>query len=192
MIKNKWDREINEQTRVEQPGTVTRYPRFTLAEPASWSRVLLKYWSWIVLMTVAVTAGAAAVAEMQTPIYKAQAEVAVYPTSSAGGSALMGTEKGIASSGAVLSIVSQSLPIPESKLQHGLSISVPVDSDVLQISFSDPNPQVAQNVAEAVAETYVVYRTPKVPPTASGNTSATPPTAGAVQAAVITDAALPT
>jgi polysaccharide biosynthesis transport protein len=197
VIRNKWDREINEQTRVEQPGTVTRYPRFTLAEPASWSRVLLKYWSWIVLMTVAVTAGAAAVAEMQTPIYKAQADVAVYPTSSAGGSALqpfvMGTEKGIASSGVVLSIVSQSLPIPESKLQHGLSISVPVDSDLLQISFSDPNPQVAQNVAEAVAETYVVYRTPKVPPTASGSASATASPAGAgVRAAVITDAALPT
>jgi len=146
------------------------------------------------VMTVAVTAGAAVLAEIQTPIYKAQAEVAVYPTSSAGGIALqpfvMGTEKGIASSGALLAIVSQSLFIPESTLQHGLSVSVPVDTDLLQISFSDPNPQLAQTVAEAVAETYVIYGTSKALPTASGSNSAT--ASPAVQAAVITDAALPT
>ena len=54
------------------------------AERGSWSRVLLKHWSWILLMTAAVTAGAVALSEMQTPIYKAQAVVAVYPPSWAG------------------------------------------------------------------------------------------------------------
>jgi succinoglycan biosynthesis transport protein ExoP len=197
VIRNKRDREINEQSRGEQPSTFNRYARFTLAEPASWSRVLLKYWSWILLMTFAVTASAGVVAEMRTRIYTAQADVAVYPMSSAGGSALqpfvMGTEKGIVSSGAVLSIVSQSLLIPVSKLQHGLSVSVPVDTNLLQISFSDPNPHVAQTVAEAIAEAYVVYGTSKALPTASGNASATASAAGAaVLAVVITDAALPT
>src|SRR5712691_9579236 len=92
--------------------------RFTLGERGSWSRVLLKHWSWILLMTAAVTAGAAALAEMQTPIYKAQAEVAVYPANSAGSGLqpfVMGTEKGIASSGAVLSVASQFLFTSESK-----------------------------------------------------------------------------
>ena len=166
-------------------------PRFTIGEHGSWSRVIFKQWSWIVLMTFVVTGGAAVLAERQTPIYKAQAEVAVYPTSSAGGTALqpfvMGTEKGIASSGALLSIVSQSLRIPESTLQRGLSVSVPVDTDLLQISFSDPDPQVAQNVAEAVAETYVTYGTSMSLPTTRGGVSSP-----GVQASVITDAARPT
>jgi capsular exopolysaccharide synthesis family protein len=164
------------------------------AERGSWSRVLLKHWSWILLMTAAVTAGAVALSEMQTPIYKAQAVVAVYPPSWAGSAVpiVLGTEKGIISSGAVLSIASQSLLISESTLQRGLSISIPVDTDLLVISFSDPDPQLAQSVAEGIAQAYVTYRSWKAPPVATGNTSATPSTAEAVQAAVITDAPLPT
>ena len=164
------------------------------AERAAWSRLLLKHWSWIVLITAVVTAGAAVLSEMQTPMYKAQAEVAVSPPSSAGSATpfILGTEKGVASSGAVLSIASQSLLIPESRLRRGLAISIPVDTDLLVISFSDPDPQVAQSVAEGIAQAYVAYRTPIVPPTATTKTPATPSTAEPVQAVVITDAALPT
>ena len=167
--------------------------RFSVGAPGSWSRVLLAHWSWIVLTTSLVTAVAAAVAEMQTPIYKAQAEVAVYPASATGGALqpfVMGTEKGIASSGAVLSSASQSLLISESQLERGLSISIPVDTDILVISFRDPSPQVAQNVAEGVAEAYVVYRGSTPTPIAGGKAS--PSTVGAVQATIITDAVLPT
>ena len=187
----------HDQAPGEQPGNaVAGHRRFTLGDHGLWSRVLLARWSWILLMTIGVTAGAAALSEMQTPMYEARSEVAVYPASSAGSSALssvlMGTEKRTASSGAVLSIASQSLLISESKLQRGLSISIPVDTDLLVISFSDPDPQMAQSVAEGVAQAYVAYRTWKAPPIATGNTSTTPPTAGAVQVVVITDAALPT
>jgi capsular exopolysaccharide synthesis family protein len=169
--------------------------RFTPGERGSWSRVLLKHWSWILLITAAVTAGAAALAEMQTPIYRAQAEVAVYPANSAGSGLqpfVMGTEKGVASSGAVLSVASQFLFTSESKLQRGLSIRIPVDSDILQISFSDPDPQVAQTAAEQIAQAYVAYRSVKAAPTTTGNTAATPSTAEALRATVITDAELPT
>ncbi len=133
---------------------VVGHRRFTLGEPGSWSRVLLAYWSSILLLTLVVTAGAGALAEMQTPIYKSQAVVAVYATSSGGTGALqsfvMGTEKGVASSGAVLSVASQSLLIPVGTLQHGLSITVPADTDLLLISFSDPNPQVAPRARDRV------------------------------------------
>src|SRR5207248_4490625 len=114
--------------------------RFSLGAPGSWSRVLLAKWSWMVLTTSLVIAVAAAVAEMQTPIYKAEAEVAVYPASATGTALqpfVMGTEKGIASSGAVLSSASQTLLISESRIERGLSISIPVDTDLLVISFSD-------------------------------------------------------
>ena len=167
--------------------------RFSLGASGSWSRVLLARWSWIVLTAGLVTGVAAVVAEMQTPIYKAQAEVAVYPTS-ATGSALqpfvMGTEKGIASSGAVLSSASQSLDISDTQIERGLSISIPVDADLLVISYADPSPQVAQAVAQSVAEAYVVYRGST--PTPIAGAKASPTSAGAVQATIITDATLPT
>src|SRR5204863_279744 len=86
----------------------------------------------IIVTAVLMTVGAGALAEMQTPIYKSQAEVAVYAASSAGNSAVqsyvMGTEKRVASSGAVLSVASQSLLISVGNLQHGLSITVPAET----------------------------------------------------------------
>jgi capsular exopolysaccharide synthesis family protein len=198
MIKDKWDHEIRETARGIAPasGRISRTAAGSppAVERGAWSRVLLKHWSWILLITAAVTAGAGALAETQTPIYKAQAEVAVYPPSWAGSAVpiVLGTEKGIASSGAVLSNASQSLLIPESTLKRGLSISIPVDTDLLVVSFSDPDPQVAQSVADGIANAYVQYRTPNAPPSASGNTSGTPSTAETVKAVVITNATLPT
>jgi capsular exopolysaccharide synthesis family protein len=103
----------------------------------------------------------------------------------------MGTEKGIASSGAVLTRASKSLLIPVSKLQHGLTITVPVDSDLLVFSYTDPDPQVAQSAAEGVAQAYVAYRTSIGQPAPARTTSATATTPGAVQVVVVTDATLP-
>jgi succinoglycan biosynthesis transport protein ExoP len=184
MIKERWDGDAGKTT------AIASHPRFTLGAPGSWSRVLLAHWSWIALMTIAVTAVAAVVAEIQTPIYKAQAEVAVYPTAANAGAAqpfVMGTEKGIASSGAVLSLASQALSLPESRLENGLSITVPVDTDLLVIAFSDPSPLVAQSVAQEVAEAYVLYRSSTVRPT--GTTGAS---SSVAQAVIVTDATFPT
>ncbi len=198
MIRDRWKNEIRADERAdpEQPGNaVAGHPWLAPRERGFWSRVLLRYWSWILVITAVAIAAAAGVAEVQTPIYTSQATVAVYPasgTSSGLQPSVMGTEKGIASSGAVLSLASQSLLIPVSKLQRGLSITVPVDADLLVISFADPNPQVAQSVAEGIAQAYVAYRTSINQPTSARNAPATPSTTGAVQAAVITDAALPT
>jgi polysaccharide biosynthesis transport protein len=198
VTRDRWKSEIRgDEPANPQPSGSAVAGHLWLAsrERGYWSGVLLRYWSWILVITAVVIAAAAGVAEVQTPIYTSQATVAVYPasaTSSALQPFVMGTEKGIASSGTVLSIASQSLLIPVSKLQHGLSITVPVDSDLLLISFSDQNPQVAQSVAEGIAQAYVAYRTSINQPTSARNAPSTPSTAGAVQAAVITDATLPT
>jgi capsular exopolysaccharide synthesis family protein len=104
----------------------------------------------------------------------------------------MGTEKGIVSSGAVLSLASKSLLIPVNKLQHGLSVTVPADTNLLVISYSDADPQVAQSAAEAIAHAYVAYRTSTNQQTTTRAGTAPPSPAGAVQATVVTDAALPT
>ena len=157
-----------------------------------WSRFLIARLTWILLMTIFVTASAGAFLVLQKPLYRSQATVAVYPASGVSSAVqpfVMGTEKGVASSGAVLSLASQSLLIPVGKLQSGMSITIPVDSDLLVISYSDPNPQVAQSVAEAIAQAYVAYRT--TPLGATNVKSGTSSTA-TLQAAVVTDATLPT
>ncbi len=174
--------------------------------PGSWSRFLLARLPWILLITLAVTAGAAALAWTQTPTYTSQADVVVYPASSQTGSSVqqttdMGTEKGIASSGAVLVLASRSLHVPERLLQNGLSVSVPVDTELLTISFSDPNRYEARRLAQGLARAYVTFRNPKPPAVkvkgqgklAKSVTVTTPPPAppGAVQAAIITPASLP-
>jgi tyrosine-protein kinase len=202
MIRDKWDQESRGTSRGmarawrrNAPTDAGSQPEAVepLGERGSWPRLLLKHWTWIVLVTAAATAAAGAVSLMLTPVYEAQAEVAVYPPSWAGSAVpiVLGTEKGIASSDAVLWMASQSLLIPESKLRHGLSITIPVDADLLVISYSDPDPQVAQSAAEGIAQAYVAYRTPQVPPTTTGNPPATPSTVDALQATLITDAALP-
>jgi tyrosine-protein kinase len=199
----RWGRRSRNEARLRRPGDrqgakqparsgIATPARFTLGVLGPWPRVLIAHWAWIVLMTVVVTGGATVLAEMQTRTYRAEAEVAVY-AAAAEGTALqpfvMGTEKGIASSGNVLSIASQSLLISETRLQRGLSVTVPVDTDLLVISFTDPNPQLAQSVAEGVAQAYVAYRTWQAP-VATGKTPPTPPP-GALQPAVVSDATLP-
>jgi succinoglycan biosynthesis transport protein ExoP len=195
VIGDSWEGEVAQRTAGMDPPQrrlqgIGAGPRATV-DRGYWRRFLVAHSTLILLITAAVTAGAAAVSALQTPVYRAQAEVAVYPPSSAGSSTafVMGTEKGIASSGAVLSIASDSLLIPVSKLQRGVTISIPVDSDLLVVSFSDPNPQLAQSAAETIAQAYVIYRAPKSATPAPNGAAATPV---AVSASVITDAQLPT
>ena len=156
-----------------------------------WSRFLVARLVWILLTTILVTASAGAFLVLQKPMYKSQATVAIYPAAGATSAVqpfVMGTEKGVASSGAVLSLASQSLLIPVTRLQSGLSITIPVDSDLLVISYSDPNPQVAQSAAEAIAQAYVAYRTTSLGGT---NVKTGSPSTASLQAAVVTDATLP-
>ena len=165
------------------------------------ARFLRAHLVWILLIALVVTAGAYVVAKTQKSIYTAQATVVVFGESASANSqqpVVMATEKGIVSSQAVLSIATRSVGLSQSALQNGLSVTVPVDTDLLQIAFSDPNPRLAQRAAEGIAYAYVAYRTPKPPVVASGTktTNTTPTTSpivpGAVRPSLITDAALPT
>jgi succinoglycan biosynthesis transport protein ExoP len=164
------------------------------------ARLLRAHLGWILLIALAVTAGAYVVAKTQNAKYTAQATVVVFAESASANSqqpVVMATEKGIVSSRAVLSIAARSVEISETALQNGLSVAVPVDTDLLQIAFSDPNPQLAQRAAEGIAYAYVAYRTPKPPVVAPGpKTPTTTPTTtpvvpGAVRPSLISDAALP-
>jgi tyrosine-protein kinase len=81
-------------------------------------------------------------------------------------------------------------------LSHGLSVSVPASSSILQIGYSDPVPWVARERAQVIAESYVRYRSPKPAPAKKGAKAAgingVAPTVSTLRATVITPASLPT
>lgn len=164
--------------------------------PGGWNRFLLAHLRWILIITLLVVGAAAAYAHHQTPMYKTQTQVNVWfssPDPAALAGPNMVTEKGIVSSGAVLSIAAHSLGVPVAVLQKGLSVTVPASSSIMEIGYTDPVPWVARERAQVISEAYVAYRTPKPAP-APRHTSAA--ANGAVtttlHATLITAATLPT
>lgn len=117
----------------------------------------------VVLVTAAVTVlAAAALTAMQTKVYEATSAVVVQtpPWQSAPAEPNMATESQVARSLAVARVVEQNLGLhaPLSQLLGQLSVRVPVDSDVLKLTYSSPQPRVAQARAQAFAQAYVDVR----------------------------------
>jgi capsular exopolysaccharide synthesis family protein len=155
---------------------------------------------WILLITLAVTAGAAVYSWSRTPMYRAEAEVLVDPLVVAGmapETPNMETEKELASSGAVLEAASSSVAVRARDLSRGISVTVPVDSRVLRITYAHRNPREAARIAQALADAYVAFHSDQQgsrPSGRSGQDAANRPMgslAGAVQGVVITPAAAP-
>ena len=156
--------------------------------PGSWSRLLLAHARWILGVTLAVVAAAALFAFTQTKSYTATADALVEPSAAAGGGAaqqpVLATEESVVSSGAVLSKASQAIGVPVAELSHGLSVTAKGASYVLHISYTNPNPHVAQQRAQAVAQAYTSFRS--TTPAANGAPNTAP------VAKLITPAPLPT
>jgi succinoglycan biosynthesis transport protein ExoP len=88
----------------------------------------------------------------------------------------------------VLAIAAHSLQVPQAQLVDGFSVTVPASTYLLQIDYSDPNPYVAQQRAQAIAHAYASYRSvPQTSATTGTKKITTTPTA-----AVVTGASLPT
>lgn len=122
---------------------------------------------WILLVTVLVVASALAFSFQQTPIYQAQAEVLVNPTTTVGGvvdaagTLNLENESTVAQSTGVAQLVSKD--VNPYALLANLTVTVdPPDSTILVFQYSDPDPQVAANRANAFAVSYLGYRRSKI------------------------------
>jgi capsular exopolysaccharide synthesis family protein len=128
-------------------------------------------------------------------MYKSQASVVVQPAGTQSSSLQapdMATEKGIVSSAVVLNIAAHALHLPMGQLSNGLSVASPGSTYLLNIAYSNPNKYTAQQRAEAIAEAYVTYRTPKPPPESKSGKPAKPVVITTPTATLITPASLPT
>jgi capsular exopolysaccharide synthesis family protein len=129
---------------------------------------VLRYRKWsIVAIAAVVILSALAFTLKQTPTYRAEAQVVVTPFSSSiaqqGAPPIpnMDTEKSLADSEAVASIVDQKLALNVStqSLLKNLTVTVPTNTELLKIDYSSPSATQAQKVAQAFAEGYLRYRT---------------------------------
>jgi succinoglycan biosynthesis transport protein ExoP len=164
-------------------------------EPGAVPRFLLKHLRWILLVTLVVTAGAALYSWSQTPTYRAEVDVLVDPrvvTDTAPPQPPnMETEKAVASSGVVLGAAASALHVRADELEEGLSIKVPVDTHVLQITYSHRNPAEARRRVQGLAEAYVAFHAQQEPPSQPDKVKTTTSLAGIVQGVIITPAGIP-
>jgi succinoglycan biosynthesis transport protein ExoP len=122
---------------------------------------------WIIIaVTAAVLGSSLLLSSLQAPVYNSTASVLVEvpsgQTASVGPN--MATEKRVASSSAVAKIVLAKLhlPDPPDKLLRGLSVEVPVDTEILNVGYAAGDPDVAQQRAETFAQAYLIYREQKL------------------------------
>ncbi|MEA2508102.1 MAG: tyrosine-protein kinase [Actinomycetota bacterium] len=129
---------------------------------------VLRYRKWSVLAIAAVVIlSALAFTFQQTPIYTSQAQVEVQPfslTAIQQGQPVppnMDTEKNLVSSATVASLVLKDLSLQESTktLLQNLAVTVPTNTEILQISYSSPKAAEAQQIAAGFATAYLQYRT---------------------------------
>ena len=118
---------------------------------------------WIIsAVAVFVMAVAVGASFLQTPVYRATADVLVMapaqdnPPSEPN----MDTEKKLVSSASVTTLVISlhQLKTTPQVLLSRLSVDVPVNTSILQISYSDRDPDQARNIAQAFAEGYLGFR----------------------------------
>ena len=119
---------------------------------------------WTVLTATAIVAAAALFASSsRTPIYASTAQVliGILPQAGVDIQPNMDNEKRIAESLAVAQQVAAEyrFGVSPDVMLNSLSVDVPVNTDILAITYAHPDPHVAEVRAQAFADTYVKFRT---------------------------------
>jgi succinoglycan biosynthesis transport protein ExoP len=126
---------------------------------------ILRYRKWtILLITAVVVASALFFSFRQTPIYESETRVLVRPSTPPVGVAPtivnLDTERALVDSAAVASLVRKELDLQRSvdALLESLEVSVETNTEILAIRYSDPDPLVAQRLAQGFAQAYTTFR----------------------------------
>lgn len=122
--------------------------------------VLRTFWLPILLVTALVVGSAAALVAARAPVYVATGAVLVNADRQGGAPLLpqMGTERAIATSAEIAERAADSLALPPATAARNLTVTVPVDATVLQLTYAAATPEGAQAGARAFIEAYVDYR----------------------------------
>lgn len=119
------------------------------------------------MVTVVVVGTALGTLFLRPATYSSTASVLVNPVPARGAAPQpvdMATEKAIVASAAVLTEASSDLGLPLSTVADSLSVDVPVDTRILEITSEAATATEARRRAGAIARAYVTYRVDAYPP----------------------------
>jgi succinoglycan biosynthesis transport protein ExoP len=132
------------------------------APPINGSLLWRRRWT-VLAATAIVTAAALFASSSRTPVYTSTAQVLVGTLPQAGVEVQpnMDNEKRIADSLGVAQEVAAEyrFGVPPDVMLRSLSVDVPVNTDILAITYAHTDPHVAEVRAQAFADTYVKFRT---------------------------------
>jgi len=132
--------------------------RNSLTGPAS-RGIILSYLWLIVAVTLLTTAAAGAIVATRPQNFVASSQLVVYPGPRIAATAPdMGTEREVAQSGVVATTAASSLGTSVEAASAGLSVSVPVDANVLRLEYAAPTAERALAGANAFTQAYLTYR----------------------------------
>jgi succinoglycan biosynthesis transport protein ExoP len=127
---------------------------------------VLRRQRWLIVLAAALGLGAGfGYSIASTPVYTGTAEVLVRPMSldpldSAADDFSVETEREVVLSSAVARIAARRLgaPSPQALLEH-VEVDIPAESRVMEIAYSDPDPNRAYMASAAFADAYLEFRT---------------------------------
>jgi succinoglycan biosynthesis transport protein ExoP len=119
-------------------------------------------WTFVAMIIVVVGA-TATLSYRKTPIYQAQTRVLVQPYPSADSSSLitpnLNTESQLVSSEQVAANVGDQLGLDGTRsVLSGLAVEAVEETEVLNVAYSSPDPRLAEDAANAFAQSYIEYR----------------------------------
>ena len=138
------------------------------AEPLREYLLVLRRRKWSILALTALTVVSALVFSFrQTPMYESTVRVQLKPQTASQylqgvpvtSLISMDTERELAQSVAVSSIVGNRLGRDPVALLKRLSVTIPTNTAILELVFQDPSPQVAAAGADAFANAYLLFKT---------------------------------
>jgi len=136
---------------------------------------------WLVLFVASCTVGLVGLYSFtRTPVYTAKTEILVRPVVTSAADFAQGldvnvdTEIQVVDSAAVAQLAKQKMGSPLSALDllKHVSVTVPQNTEVIEISYSDPDPRTAQRGAQAFADSYLEFKTQQAIDASSSRTAA--------------------
>lgn len=124
---------------------------------------MVRLYAWVMAFTVGLTVAFALFASRTEPQYSASAEILMGPAITPSGNYIqpsMPTEQRVATSTEVIATAADRLGVTSAQALEQLSVTVPVDTQVLVLTYTASTRAEAWNGANIIAETYLQNRNP--------------------------------
>ncbi len=124
---------------------------------------MVRLYAWVMIVAAGLTTVVALQTTSTDARYAASAEILIAPTITPSGNYIqpsMPTEQRVATSAEVVARSAATLKIAPARALERLSVAVPVDTQVLVMTYTDKTPALALSGAKAVADSFLKVRNP--------------------------------